>query len=96
MEKPVFIKVTVFADDQYRSKMQMNPMTNLSYPVSSTGSHEILVPLSAISHLSEGNPHNQASGYIVHIKSDYRFNLPFGIKSINNPTIPKDAIHLLK
>jgi hypothetical protein len=79
MEKLKFIKVILFATDSH--KFAPNTVQ--------------LMPLDAISHLTENEPGNTHSGYRVHIKKTFALDAPFPFKSIQAPILTKEQVEVI-
>ena len=57
---------------------------------------EILLPIDAISHLTQKDPGNPRGGYNVHVKENYPLDKPFPIKSYNVGYLSADQVEILK
>jgi hypothetical protein len=86
-EKLKFFSVIIFATDDHRFSGQ--DIHGKSRQM------EILLPIDAISHLTEreaGNP----SSYKIHLKKNYPLDAPFPIKSYNPGFITAEQVEILK
>lgn len=87
-DKLQFFKVVIFAKDDHKFSPQ--DIHGKSRQM------EIVLPIDAISHLTQrehGNPH---SGYNVYIKKNYPLDAPFPIKSYNPGYLTADQVEILK
>ena len=86
-DKMKFFKVVIFATDDYR----VTPNNAIH-----GRQMEILLPIDAISHLSQREPGNPRSGYNIHIKKNYPLDAPFPIKSYNPGYATAEQVEVLK
>lgn len=87
-DKLQFFKVVIFATDDHRfSPQDINGHSRQM---------EIVLPIDAISHLTQRENGNPRSGYNVYIKKNYPLDAPFPIKNYNPGYLTTEQVEILK
>ena len=87
-DKLQFFKVVIFSTDDHRfSPQDIHGQLRQM---------EILLPIDAISHLTQREHGNPRSGYNIHIKKNYPLDAPFPIKSYNPGYLTAEQVEILK